>query len=107
MSKTTHIDRLRALGIKNPIRRYLLSGRSVRDTAKALGISTVRVYEYANAHDLPTNKPIRPGSTYEKQVHALLHQKEFPLRLVARLLRTSYPHLLALKRKTSKSRPSI
>lgn len=105
MPKNTHLSRLRDIGLKNPIRRHLLSGRSVRDTARALKISTVRVYEYANAHNLPTNKPIKPGSSYEKQVHRLLFSGQYPVRVIATLLRTSYPYLLSLKKKARSKRP--
>ena len=54
----------------NPISTHLLRGRSVSETAKILGISTSRIYEYAAAHNLPTNKPILPGSQREAQVLA-------------------------------------
>lgn len=105
MSKTTHVDQLKQLGLRNPIRRHLMAGRSVRDTATLLKISTVRVYEYANTHSLPTNKPIKPGSAYEAQILRLIQERRYPLKVLSVLLRTSLPLLLSLKRKIRKSRP--
>ena len=100
----THLSKLRDLSLKNPIRRHLLSGRSVQETAKALKITTTRVYEYANQHNLPTNRPIVPGSAYEKQVLSLLTSKSYPIRILSNILRTTPSHLANLKRKAKPSK---
>jgi hypothetical protein len=105
MPKTTHVDQLKQLGLKNPIRRHLIGGKSVRETARLLKISTVRVYEYANTHSLPTNKPIAPGSSHERQILDLLRSRQYPLKIIASILRISPSILLSLKQKIRKSRP--
>lgn len=85
----------------NPISTHLLRGRSVSETAKILGISTSRIYEYAAAHNLPTNKPILPGSQREAQVLAAL--STFSLPTVSALLRVIPSHIEAVRRRTKNS----
>lgn len=85
----------------NPIATHLLRGRSVSETSKLLGVSTSRIYEYAAAHNLPTNKPILPGSQREAQVRTAL--STFSLPTVAAILRVVPAHIEAVRRRTKKS----
>lgn len=48
-------------------RLLVKEGLPAAEVAKQTGVSKRRVFEFAGSRNLPTNPPIRPGSTRERQ----------------------------------------